>query len=108
MEAMKRLEALIEQFAADVSVRPIPARLGNDREYAMQVIVILLHSRGEKRRIVLFNLLTCFFKGINCRYLGQIRTQCTSEYWRLQILINMIMRRLKRRLMAQMRNFHLG
>ena len=89
--AMERLGGLIRQFAAELSARPVPARLGNDREYAMQTVVIILHSRG-----------------INVRYLGAVRNACSSEYWRLQILINMLARRLKRRLLAQMRNYHLG
>lgn len=41
-DAMSRLNATMKQFAEDVSIRPIPARTGNDREYAMQVSLFFL------------------------------------------------------------------
>ncbi len=108
--AMERLQTQIALFANDLSQRPVPARLGNDREYAMQSVVIILHSRGNTFGFFLFCLFVLFLllPGINVRYLGAIRNGCVSEYWRLQLLISMVARRLKRRLFAQMRNFHLG
>ena len=55
------------------------------------MIVIVMHTRG-----------------INCRYMGRLRSNCTSPYWRLQLLLNMCVRRLKRLCMMGMRQNHLA
>lgn len=75
-EASKELDSRITAFAAKLDSLEVPR--GTDSEYAGRVLVVRMHVAG-----------------INVRFMGQLWSQVTSRYWRLEMLISMISRKIK-------------
>jgi hypothetical protein len=91
VEAHKRLVQLIASFAADLSVRPVPRVKYNEieRDHCLDFLSLRLHVAQ-----------------INSRYLGLVRAALTSQYWRLIVLVSLVVRRLKALVEETLRSEH--